>query len=131
MASRPEYGHAGGGVMDLRREIGTNQFHGSAYEFLRNNDFDANDFFSNRAGKARQIYKQNDFGSRWAARSGFQDLPRTQQDVFLSHTKDSAIARRDKRHSHDPTPEMYNGDFSNWVTSAGAPDSDLRSHHPK
>ena len=59
---KAEYGHAGGGVMTFVTKSGTNALHGSAYEFLRNNDFDANDWFSNRAGKARQIYKQNDFG---------------------------------------------------------------------
>ena len=48
--------------MQFATKSGTNQLHGSAYEFIRNTDFDANDFFSNRAGKARQIYKQNDFG---------------------------------------------------------------------
>ena len=45
---KAEYGHAGGGVMTFSSKSGTNQFHGSAYEFLRNNDFDANRFFSNR-----------------------------------------------------------------------------------
>ena len=59
---KAEYGHAGGGVMTFVAKSGTNELHGSAYEFLRNNDFDANDWFSNRAGKPRQIYKQNDFG---------------------------------------------------------------------
>ena len=59
---KAEYGHAGGGVMTFVAKSGTNGLHGSAYEFLRNNDFDANDWFSNRAGKPRQIYKQNDFG---------------------------------------------------------------------
>ena len=47
---KAEYGHAGGGVMTFSSKSGTNQIHGSAYEFLRNNDFDANRFFSNKAG---------------------------------------------------------------------------------
>src|SRR6201999_1567901 len=42
---KAEYGHAGGGVMTFVSKSGTNRFHGSAYEFLRNNDFDANNFF--------------------------------------------------------------------------------------
>ena len=59
---KAEYGHAGGGIMTFVSKSGTNQFHGSAYEFLRNNDFDANNCFSNRAGIPSSIYKQNDFG---------------------------------------------------------------------
>ena len=48
---KAEYGHAGGGVMTFVSKSGTNEFHGSAYEFLRNNDFDSNNFFSNAAGR--------------------------------------------------------------------------------
>jgi hypothetical protein len=46
---KAEYGHAAG-VMTYVSKSGANQFHGSAYEFLRNNDFDANNFFSNSSG---------------------------------------------------------------------------------
>ena len=60
---KAEFGHAGGGVMNFVSKSGTNEFHGSAYEFLRNNAFDANNFFNNRAGIAIPIYKQNDFGA--------------------------------------------------------------------
>ena len=60
---KAEFGHAGGGIMTFVSKSGTNQVHGSAYEFLRNNDFDANGFFSNQAGIPIAIYKQNDFGA--------------------------------------------------------------------
>src|SRR5207247_11049294 len=59
---KAEYGHASGGVMTFSSKSGTNQFHGSAYEFLRNNVLDANNFFNNARGIARPIYKQHDFG---------------------------------------------------------------------
>ena len=49
---KAEFGHAGGGVMNFVSKSGTNAFHGSAYEFLRNNALDANNFFNNRAGIA-------------------------------------------------------------------------------
>jgi hypothetical protein len=41
-----EYGRVGGGVMSMVTRSGTNDFHGSGYEFLRNNDFDARNFFN-------------------------------------------------------------------------------------
>ena len=47
---KAEYGHAGGGIMTFVSKSGTNNLHGTAYEFLRNNDFDANNWFNNRAG---------------------------------------------------------------------------------
>ena len=59
---KAEFGHAGGGNLTYVSKSGTNQYHGSAYEFIRNNDFDANNFFNNQAGIANSIYKQNDFG---------------------------------------------------------------------
>ena len=59
---KADVGHAGGGNLTFVSKSGTNQLHGSAYEFLRNNDFDANNFFNNLGNIPRSIYKQNDFG---------------------------------------------------------------------
>src|SRR3984893_1678543 len=59
----PEYGRFAGGVINLATKAGTNHFHGSAYEFLRNKVFDANDFFSNRAGLPVPAFTQNQFGA--------------------------------------------------------------------
>ena len=57
-----EYGSAPGGQIQLQSRAGTNQFHGSAYDYLRNEDLDANDWFSNANGIARPPERQNDFG---------------------------------------------------------------------
>jgi hypothetical protein len=45
-----EFGRSLGGVVNLQLKSGTNQYHGSVFEFLRNDAFDANNWFSNRAG---------------------------------------------------------------------------------
>jgi hypothetical protein len=44
------YGRSGGGIMTAVTKSGTNSFHGSAFDFLRNNALNANNFFSNRSG---------------------------------------------------------------------------------
>ena len=58
----PEYGRFAGGVINLSTKSGTNQFHGSFYEFIRNKVLNANDFFDNRNGVKRPPFTQNQFG---------------------------------------------------------------------
>src|SRR6185437_12086713 len=57
-----EYGRSPGAAISVTTKSGTNAFHGTAYEFLRNDTFNANDFFSNRQHAAKPDHKQNDFG---------------------------------------------------------------------
>src|SRR5579859_913924 len=57
-----EVGRAGGAVINLLTKSGTNDWHGGAYEFLRNDKLNSNDFFSNRSGTLRPEYRQNQFG---------------------------------------------------------------------
>ena len=51
-----------GAVVNFSIKSGTNQLHGSAYEFLRNKALDGNDFFQNRAGKTRPKFIENQYG---------------------------------------------------------------------
>jgi len=57
------YGRGSGANVDLVSRSGGNQFHGSAWEFVRNNIFNANDFFSKLSGQPRATLKQNEFGA--------------------------------------------------------------------
>jgi hypothetical protein len=57
-----EYGHAAGTIVSATLKAGTNQFHGALFEFVRNDIFDANNFFTNRAGLPRTPFHQNQFG---------------------------------------------------------------------
>ncbi len=56
------FGRSAGGNVDLVTKSGTNQYHGDIFEFLRNTDLNANDFFRNSAGQTRPILRQNQFG---------------------------------------------------------------------
>jgi hypothetical protein len=57
-----EYGRATGGVVNAITRSGTNQFHGTVFEFLRNSALDANDYFSRAANKSKPPFKRNQFG---------------------------------------------------------------------
>ena len=56
-----QYGFTAGGVVNAISRSGTNSFHGSAYEFIRNSALDANDFFANAAGLPKPDISPNQF----------------------------------------------------------------------
>jgi Carboxypeptidase regulatory-like domain/TonB dependent receptor len=57
-----EFSNTAGGIINVITKSGTNKFHGSAWEFFRSDVLSANDFFSNRAGLPRGVFKFNQFG---------------------------------------------------------------------
>ena len=57
-----EYGRNSGGQVELVTRSGTNQFHGNAFEYLRNTQLNANQFFSNQSRTLRPKFIQNLFG---------------------------------------------------------------------
>jgi hypothetical protein len=62
----PEFGRTPGGQISIVTRSGTNQFHGTAFDYLRNDVFDANDWFAdfNRLPKPEE--RQNDFGGTFS-----------------------------------------------------------------
>src|SRR5581483_11056162 len=54
-----QYGNAMGAVIEVASRAGTNQFHGTVFEFLRNNKMDARNFFDAR----KPPFKRNQFGA--------------------------------------------------------------------
>ncbi len=59
-------GYTPGAVVNVSIKSGTNEFHGSLHEFVQNTSFNANSFFSNMAGRKRDVNRQN----RWGAAAG-------------------------------------------------------------
>jgi hypothetical protein len=57
-----EYGRQGGANVNLVTKSGTNEIHGTLYEFFRNDVLNANDFFRNATGQPRGVLKQNQYG---------------------------------------------------------------------
>jgi carboxypeptidase family protein/TonB-dependent receptor-like protein len=57
-----EYGRNGGGIISEVTKSGTNDWHGSAFEFLRNDALNANSYFNNLNGLPRNVLKRNQYG---------------------------------------------------------------------
>jgi hypothetical protein len=57
-----EYGNYSGGQINVVTKSGTNDWHGNAFEFFRNTDLDAKNFFDGINGNSRGAYHQNQFG---------------------------------------------------------------------
>ncbi|HEX4227649.1 MAG TPA: TonB-dependent receptor [Bryobacteraceae bacterium] len=56
------YGRGAGANVDVITKSGTNAFHGDAFEFLRNTDLNANNYFLNLVGQPRPVLNQNQYG---------------------------------------------------------------------
>ena len=116
---KAEYGQAAGGVITFSSRSGTNEFHGTAYDFLRNEKLDARKFFEARKG----VYKQNDFG---AAGGGPVRIPKLYDGRNRTFFYAAYEGFRNRVGSHAvitsiPTPEMYEGDFTHWVDRNNRP----------
>ncbi len=118
---KAEFGHALGGTMSFASKSGTNGFHGSVFEFLRNNALDANRFFSNKQGIPRADYKQSDFGVSAGGPVYIPKLYNGKNKMFFFVAYEGFRNRigATAQSNTIPTPEMLTGDFSNWVNSKG------------
>lgn len=62
----PEFGRAPGAQISILTRSGTNQFHGTLFDYLRNDVLDANDWFANSLGLPKPKERQNDFGGTFS-----------------------------------------------------------------
>src|SRR4051812_41749772 len=112
-----EFGRSAGTIVSAITKSGSNDLHGDAWEFVRNNVFDANNFFSNAAGTPRQPYKQNQFGFTLG---GPIVLPkvyngRNKTFFFIDY---EGVRRRTSASStviDIPPPAFRTGDFSTYA----------------
>lgn len=116
---KAEYGQAGGGVMTFASKSGSNLFHGAAYDFLRNDAMDARGFFASK----RSVYRQNDFGF---TASGPDWIPKIYNGRNRGFFFVSYEGFRNRVGANDtilsvPAPEIYQGDFRNWVEQNNKP----------
>jgi len=101
-----EYGRSLGGVVNLQIKSGTNSYHGSAFEFMRRDKFDANNFFNNRAGRPKPDFKLDQFGGTFGG-AIFKD-----KTFFFGDYQGHREKQGQTFLSTVPTLAMRSGDFS-------------------
>ncbi len=101
-----EFGRSNGSVLNLVYKSGTNDFHGSAYEFLRNSVLDSNNYFNNSRGVPLASFKRNQFGGTFSG-------PIRKDKTFFLVSYES-LRERSFRETLTtvPTSEQRRGDFS-------------------
>jgi hypothetical protein len=105
-----EFGQAQGAVVNLITKGGSNDFHGSVFEFYRNDSLNANSFFLNRAGQPKAKLNYNNFGGNFSG-------PIIKNRIFFFWSEEW---RRERRgtvlSSRVPTAAEKTGDFSGPLT---------------
>ena len=110
-----EFGTSAGAVVNATIKSGTNQFHGDLWEFLRNDNLDANGFFDNANGTPIGHYVQNQFG-------GTIGGPIRHNKTFFFFDMQGFTARRAQTvESTVPTPLMQQGDFTELPFALSSP----------
>jgi len=116
-----EYGRNGGGVISVVTKSGTNQWHGSGFEFLRNDAFNAASFFDNADGLPRDVLKRNQYGFTFG---GPITLPKlvSGKDRFFFFVGYQGQRLSQKENTGEGTvftPAELNGDFSQAAGANG------------
>ena len=118
---KAEFGHAGGGAVSFVSRSGSNQFRGKVFEFMRDDAFDSNNFFSKALGRDKPQVSQHDFGGVFGGRVTIPKLYEGRDRTFFFASYE---AYRNKTSAAPqtvtiPVAEMYNGDFSQWRNASG------------
>ena len=109
-----EYGQTGGAVVNMVTRSGTNGFHGTGYYFMRDAALNANDWFSNRAGRAIPAFRRDQYG-------GVIGGPVIKNKTFFFGAYEyTAQESPTSQQASMPTAQQLAGDFSQTFNPSGA-----------
>jgi hypothetical protein len=118
-----EYGTSGAVVISMVSKSGTNAFHGDGFEYYSNNDFDANNFFSNANGQPLTAYHASQYGGTVGGPIILPKIYNGRNKTFFFEHYERQANPTSKNTETDtvPTALEKNGDFSQTFDSSGNP----------
>ena len=121
-----EYGRNAGGIISVVTRSGSNDFHGSAYEYIRNAALNANSFFNNEFGLPKDTLRRNQFGGTVG---GPILLPkfngRNRLFFFVGYQGQRLSQLQSTANLQVFTPSELNGDFSHSNAAQNGPDPNV------
>ena len=111
-----EYGETGGGIANFSYKSGTNDFHGTLFEYNKNPVFNAAGILANASIAPKDNTKENNFGGTLGG-----PLRKDHTFFFFNYEGDRLRSFLFNGTVTLPTPAMKNGDFSTWLTEGGTP----------
>ncbi len=114
-----EYGRNGGGIISEVTKSGTNAWHGSGFEFLRNDAFNANSFFNKVDGLPRDVLKRNQYGGTLGG-----PIRRDKFFFFVGYQGQRLSQSEESGEFPVFTPAQLGGDFSNGGVPGNCPNAD-------
>ncbi len=116
-----EFGRNAGVMINAVTKSGSSKFHGTVYDFARNDAFDANNFFRNLQGQGKAKLRFNQFGGNLGGPAYIPKISsRAKPKLFFFFNFEGTRATRPNGNPFVdvPGPEMLNGDFSKvWRTT--------------
>ncbi len=106
-----QYGYASGGVVSIVTRSGTNDWHGDAFEFIRNDALNARDFFA----PTRDILKRNQFGGSIGG-----PIRKDKLFIYGNYQRTRQIHVQNSSVAFIPNNNQLNGDFSDLLTGTTA-----------
>jgi hypothetical protein len=109
-----QYGRTSGGIVNQITKSGTNEFHGDVFEFLRNDLFNARDYFL-PVGQAKQSFKRNQFGG-----TGGGPIKKDKLFFFVAYQGTRSREGQTSPQLTVLTPAQRTGDFSGLCATYSA-----------
>src|SRR5579864_424245 len=115
-----QYGKSSGGIMNVSLKSGTNEFHGTLYEFMRRNALDANTFQNNAAGQPKSGHFLDQYGGAIGGPIIFPKIYNGKDKSFFFFNYEGYREGTPTPLTLSvPQPEWLTGDFGKLVDSQG------------
>ena len=120
---KAEDSRASGGNIGVTTKSGTNELHGSVFDYYQSQRLNANSWLNNKLGRQKSIFHRNDFGANVGGPVYIPKVYNGKNKTWFFFSYEGYRFPADARSRAQltlPTQKMVNGDFTDWKSSGGS-----------